>query len=172
VSGDEEEPTSDFRDALKDVKPLDRGRLRPEPKPSLRPRAAGPGAAAREVVFEIERAGEQVAGLARGDDRKRLAKLRRGEPAPERTIDLHGMDAAAARAALRRGLARALADGLRCVLVIHGRGLHSEAGPVLKPELSGWLAEPPHGPRVVAFATARPPDGGPGASYVLLRRRR
>jgi DNA-nicking Smr family endonuclease len=159
-----------FRDALgDDVRPIERGRLRPEPAPRLRrPRADDPG---EPVRFEIvERDGGQVDGLAPGTDRKRLAKLRRGEPAPERRLDLHGMDAAAAERALGRALEQAWDAGERCLLVVHGRGLRSEDGPVLKTRLREWLAAPPHGPRVLAFAGAARADGGPGASYVLLRR--
>ena len=63
-------------------------------------------------------------------------------------------------------------EGGRCVLVIHGRGRHSEAAPVLKEALLGWLAEPPVGSLVLAFSSARGGDGGVGATYVLLRRDR
>jgi DNA-nicking Smr family endonuclease len=56
------------------------------------------------------------------------------------------------------------------VLVVHGRGLHSPGAPVLKHALPGWLAEPPLGQRVLAFASATPPHGGTGATFVLLRR--
>ena len=55
------------------------------------------------------------------------------------------------------------------MLVIHGRGLHSDAGPTLKAALPGWLAEPPHGASVLAFESAGPGRGGTGATYVLLR---
>ncbi|HZY03963.1 MAG TPA: Smr/MutS family protein, partial [Anaeromyxobacteraceae bacterium] len=59
----------------------------------------------------------------------------------------------------------------RCVLLVHGRGLHSEKQvPVLKEALRGWLATARFGRHVLAFATARPQDGGAGAVYVLLRR--
>ena len=56
--------------------------------------------------------------------------------------------------------------------MVHGRGLHSPEGPVLKEALPGWLAAAPIGARVLAFATAGPEAGGAGASYVLLRRSR
>ena len=61
----------------------------------------------------------------------------------------------------------ALAQQLRCVRVIHGKGLRSgPAGPVLKHAVSDWLARIDS---VAAFATARPEDGGTGALYVLLK---
>jgi DNA-nicking Smr family endonuclease len=55
--------------------------------------------------------------------------------------------------------------------VVHGRGLHSKDQlPVLKDALRTWLATARFGRHVLAFATARPVDGGGGAIYVLLRR--
>jgi DNA-nicking Smr family endonuclease len=61
--------------------------------------------------------------------------------------------------------------GKRCVLVVHGRGLHSKDQlPVLKDALRTWLATARFARHVLAFATARPVDGGGGAIYVLLRR--
>jgi DNA-nicking Smr family endonuclease len=56
------------------------------------------------------------------------------------------------------------------VLVVHGRGMRSEAGAVLRDALPAWLAAEPHGPSVLAFAAGEPQRGG--ATYVLLRRRR
>jgi DNA-nicking Smr family endonuclease len=122
--------------------------------------------------FEVERSGERCEGLARGIDRAHLARLRRGEQRVERRVDLHGLTAAEARRALAAALRAAFAEGLRCVLVVHGRGLRSEAGPVLRDGLAEWLTAPPLASLVMAFASAQPRDGGPGASYVLLRRAR
>ncbi len=135
-------------------------------------RRASAKPAVAPAPFSVQREGERLAGLASGVDRSQLRRLRRGEHPPEQRIDLHGLAAAPARRALRTALARALADGLRCLLVIHGRGLHSEGAPLLREALPEWLAEPPHGASVLAFSSARPEHGGGGACYVLLRRRR
>ncbi len=124
------------------------------------------------VRFDVRRSGERITGAAPGFDAKRLRRLRRGEFPVDSTVDLHGLDRAGARAALREAFAEALAEGDRCVLVVHGRGLHSEGGAVLRDAFVAWLAEPPVGPRVLAFTSALPRDGGPGATYVLLRRSR
>ena len=56
--------------------------------------------------------------------------------------------------------------------MVHGRGRHSDAEPVLKEALLDWLAEPPLHQMVMAFASAAGGDGGVGATYVLLRRER
>ena len=122
--------------------------------------------------FEVTRSGERSEGLAAGIDRAHLARLRRGEQRVERRIDLHGMTAAEARRELTAELRAAFADGVRCVLVVHGRGLHSEGGAVLKGGVVDWLIAAPLASFVLAFASAQPRDGGPGASYVLLRRAR
>ena len=117
-----------------------------------------------------ERAGGAVDGWASGFDRRRLRELRRGEIEPDGEVDLHGLTSADARRALRAALSDAIAAGARCVLVVHGRGSRSEAGPVLRDALPGWLAEAPHGAHVLAFAAADDRRGG--ATYVLLRRDR
>ena len=68
-------------------------------------------------------------------------------------------------------LRRSRQGGKRCVLLVHGRGTHSKDQlPVLKEALRGWLPSHRLGRQVLAFATARPADGGAGALYVLLRR--
>jgi len=168
--GDDDDP-GDFRSAMKGVKPIDRDRLRPEPPPRVRRRPAGAADPGEPVVFEIERIDERVEGLAPGADRRTLARLASGDPEPEADIDLHGLDATGAERELRRALLRAHDEGMRCVLVIHGRGRHSDGPPVLREAFSDWLAAPPLGPRVLAFASAAPRHGGVGASYVLLRSR-
>src|SRR2546429_5977710 len=81
------------------------------------------------------------------------------------------MTAEAARAAVDRFLPDAVRAGLRCVLIVHGRGLNSkDQTPVLKERLKSWLARGRPARVVLAFTTARPCDGGAGALYVLLPR--
>jgi DNA-nicking Smr family endonuclease len=65
-------------------------------------------------------------------------------------------------------LRNALKTSRRCVKIIHGRGLRSPKGPVLKEALIKWLSLR-HRKNVIAFVTARQCDGGLGALYVLLR---
>ena len=159
-----------FADLVPGVKPLSpskrAGPARPTRTAPHRP------AAAPEVRFVVERSGERVTGIAQGVDRRHLVRLRRGEVAVERRLDLHGQRRAAAGNTVRRALLASHAEGERCILVVHGRGHGSETGPVLQPSLVEWLCAPPLSPLVLAFASALPRDGGPGATYVLLRRRR
>jgi DNA-nicking Smr family endonuclease len=120
--------------------------------------------------FSVERLGERSEGLAAGIDRKHLLRLRRGEVPVDLRVDLHGLVAKEARRRLAAEVERAQAAGLRCVLVVHGRGLHSEGPAVLREGVAEWLSAAPLAGRVMAFASARPEDGGSGATYVLLRR--
>lgn len=114
---------------------------------------------------------ERLEGVAPGIDRAHLRRLRRGEVPVDEEVDLHGLDRARARRAVREALKHAIDAGGRCVRIVHGRGTHSaEAGPVLRSELASWLSEPPHAARVMAFASGLRERGG--ATYVLLRRSR
>jgi DNA-nicking Smr family endonuclease len=99
-------------------------------------------------------------------------RLKRGQIRPDRSIDLHGLRAEEARRTCLAEIAEAERAGERCVLVVHGRGRSSPNGPVLREALPGWLDDPRLAGCVLAFARAQPDDGGAGASYVLLRRRR
>jgi hypothetical protein len=57
--------------------------------------------------------------------------------------------------------------GLRCLRVIHGKGLGSIGRePVLKGKVRAWLVQKEE---VIAFCQARPHDGGEGAVLVLLQ---
>jgi DNA-nicking Smr family endonuclease len=122
--------------------------------------------------FVIRGSGESMAGLAPGIASRELRRLRRGDYAVELEVDLHGMTKPEGRRSVQRTLGRAIAAGNRCVAVIHGRGSRSAGRAVLKEELPAWLAEPPHGSRILAFTTANPERGGAGVTLVLLRRKR
>jgi DNA-nicking Smr family endonuclease len=77
------------------------------------------------------------------------------------------MSAISAADAIRGFLARQL--GGQCVLLIHGKGLHSGGISVLREATVAELMGPSSG-MVHAFATAVPRDGGEGATYVLVKR--
>jgi len=157
-----------FSRAMKGVKPLAE---RDKRQPPARTPSARPDAPPEEPIqFEVARVGERLEGRAPGIDRKHLRRLRSGDIRVDVRVDLHGLHGPEAREAVREALIGAAEAGQRCALVIHGRGHRSESGPVLKQGLLRWLAEPPLGARVMAFASATPADGGTGASYVLLRR--
>ena len=95
-------------------------------------------------------------------------RLRRGGSVQQAVLDLHGLNRDGAKRAIVEFLATCAARDHRCVRIIHGKGNGSpNSGPVLKRLLDGWLRKRRD---VLAFASARPEDGGTGAVYVLLRR--
>ncbi len=85
------------------------------------------------------------------------------------SLDMHGLTLDEARPALEEFIRQARNRGLRCVNIIHGRGLRSPAGPVLKEAVRSWMDSGPLRKLVMAYATAPPSDGGPGATYLLIR---
>jgi DNA-nicking Smr family endonuclease len=93
-------------------------------------------------------------------------KLRRGHWAVQRQIDLHGLRREQAREALSAFLRDATRAGIRCVRVVHGKGLGSPGRtPVLKALVQRWLSQKRE---VLAFVQAKPLEGGAGALVVLL----
>ncbi len=93
-------------------------------------------------------------------------KLRRGDWAIQRQIDLHGLRRDEAREHLSFFIREAHKQGIRCVRVVHGKGLGSPGkAPVLKSRVHGWLVQKNE---VLAFVQAKPADGGAGALVVLL----
>ena len=95
-----------------------------------------------------------------------VRKLRRGNWSIQRQLDLHGFRREDAREALAAFIREANKAGLRCVRVVHGKGLGSPGKtPVLKGRVQSWLIQKQE---VLAFVQARPAEGGAGALVVLL----
>lgn len=173
-----------FLESVGDVVPLRSGPERvPPPRPNHAPSTreddeAEVFAELCELVdgtapFDLADSDEFIEGSIPSLDKRILRKLRKGEYAIEGHIDLHGLLREEAKAALTDFLESSRRAGKRCVLVVHGRGLHSKDRiPVLKEGVQVWLTRGRLARQVLAFATARPHDGGAGAVYVLLRRDR
>ena len=99
-----------------------------------------------------------------------LRKLRRGDWVIQSQLDLHGLRTDQARSALAEFLRGADRRGIRCVRIIHGKGLGSvNKEPVLKNKVRNWLVQKEE---VIAFCQAKAADGGSGALVVLLRAKR
>ncbi len=93
-------------------------------------------------------------------------KLRKGEWSIQRQLDLHGLRSDDAREALGAFIREAHKQGIRCLRVVHGKGLGSPGkAPVLKNKVHSWLVQKNE---VLAFVQAKPADGGAGALVVLL----
>ena len=96
-----------------------------------------------------------------------LRKLRRGEWSIQAALDLHGHRVDEAREETAQFLRDAVKRGLRCVRIVHGKGLGSkDRVPVLRDKVRRWLVQRDE---VIAFCQARPAEGGAGALVVLLR---
>jgi len=182
-----------WRHVTRDAKPLKKRepapRAAPEPKATApepkatapEPEAPAPEAKAKTAKpARLERAAPRPAppapalrhGRAAGVDRRSAQRLTRGQLPVEAALDLHGHTQDQAHAALERFLSEVQARGLRCVLVITGKGTTKEAGGVLRNQVPRWLNEPVNRARILAFDYAQPKDGGLGALYVLIRRKR
>ncbi|MGD8783723.1 MAG: Smr/MutS family protein [Thioalkalispiraceae bacterium] len=97
-----------------------------------------------------------------------MKKLRRGQYRIEAELDLHRMTSEQALNALRDFISQCQRQHIRCVRIIHGKGLGSENKlPVLKARVNSWLRQ---WNAILAFCSARPCDGGNGAIYALLKR--
>lgn len=174
----DEDEAALFRAAVRDAQPLACPRayltkLQPAPKANF----------SRAEVQEVLREslsdthvweqdlemGDELSHAQDGIQHSVLRRLRRGHYAVQAELDLHGLTVEAARLEVGIFLQYCRDRQLRCVRIIHGKGLRSPGGlPVIKIKLAAWLRRCQS---VLAFCSARPVDGGTGAIYVLLRTR-
>ncbi len=126
-----------------------------------------------KVEFSLSGTEEFMEGHVVGLDLLTVGKLQARQYSPEAHIDLHGLNAEQAYSTLVGFFKGSYHKGLRTVLVVTGRGLNSPNNtPVLRNKLAEWLTKEPFKRVILAFCTAAPEDGGPGAIYVLLRKYR
>lgn len=165
-----------FRDAIGPMQQLPAIEPRPRPAPP-RPRAhmfeRDEAMVGDELLADFDPAvmetGAELAWLRDGHSPLLLKKLRRGRYSIADELDLHHMNAKAAREAIHTFLDESLDRGLGCVRIIHGKGHRSgPGGPVLKGLTDHILRRRR---QVVAFASAPPTEGGTGAVLVLLKNR-
>jgi DNA-nicking Smr family endonuclease len=129
--------------------------------------AQTPAAEAKKRLHQLSHG--QTAGI----DRRTATRFTRGRMGVDGRIDLHGMTQETAHRALCGFLARAYDRGSRCVIVVTGKGTRGgEGGGVLRRMVPLWLNEPGLRSRILSFSHAQPRDGGEGALYVLLKRKR
>ncbi|MCG5516132.1 MULTISPECIES: Smr/MutS family protein [unclassified Ectothiorhodospira] len=164
-----------FRAAVGQVRPVrsDRQPLQRRPPPP-RPRQAE--ADRRRVIEALGedpfdgtdvQPGDELIYMAEGLQRQVFRKLRRAQYRIADELDLHGLFTREAHQALALFLAEARERRLRCVRIIHGKGLRSSnRGPVLKSRVAQWLRQRSE---VLAYCSAPPSLGGTGAVLVLLR---
>jgi len=168
-----------FAAEVADVAPME-----PVPLPPAHPRSPRPFSTEDDEVlaeldalvsgerpFEFSDSDEYIEGWVHALDPRVVRKLRKGDFTIEANLDLHGRTKEEAKPLTREFVREARRQGLRCVRIVHGRGLHSkDRSPILKEALKAWLSCGWIGSQVLAFSSAPPADGGAGAVYVLLRK--
>jgi DNA-nicking Smr family endonuclease len=167
----------EFRRAIVGVEPIAQPRRQPSSRRPPTPIAKQTLQDERAALVESVRgpvstddaidSGEELVFLREGLARQTLRKLRRGHWIVQDSLDLHGMNRFEAAESIATFLRRCVLRGLRCVRIVHGKGLGSRnREPVLKGKLRAWLA-----PRdeVLGFCQAPNHDGGSGAVLVLLK---
>ena len=168
-----------FLSSIGDVTPLDASdRIEPvfqAPRPIPVQRIADEKLALRESLsdeFSVEsllETDEALSYTKEGIGPDVVRKLRRGHWVIQDQIDLHGLRRDEAREMIVEFLRQAALRGIRCVRIVHGKGLGSVNNePVLKKLVHKWLVQRSD---VIAFCQARPADGGSGAVVVLLKGR-
>jgi DNA-nicking Smr family endonuclease len=178
-----EERDKEFREAVRDVSPISppnriqHDRAKPAPIPTKhhederavlaelarltfdRDREASAGS----EEFEIE---DDASFLRPGLPRDILRKLRRTHWVVQDHLDLHGLTGDEAALETATFIADCRYRGLRCVRIVHGKGLRSPGRePVLKRRIRKLLARRDD---VIAFVEPRSAQGGGGAVVVLL----
>ena len=171
-----EEERGLFHEAVKGAQPLRAKRRvqhQPEPPPplplqTLRDEQAALAESLSDWENPVE-TGDETSFLRAGLSRQILKKLRRGQWVIQGQLDLHGQNREEARLSLVAFLNTSIKHGLRCVRIIHGKGLGSKNRvPVLKHKVREWLTKREE---ILAFCEAPPVDGGSGVLIVLLRSR-
>jgi DNA-nicking Smr family endonuclease len=174
-----------FQRAMESVVPLkgNRNKILRSPVSKEKPRdeLSDQSAKAREYLshlvkepaaWDISFSDEYMEGAVSGVGPKIVKRLRRGEFSIQDHVDLHGLTKKEAESAVNSFIIKSYQKDLRCVLIVHGRGLGSaDHQPAIKTELPVWFRRGALKRIVLAFVTAQPYDGGAGAVYVLLRKR-
>ncbi len=164
-----------FHEAMRDVSPLpaaDRIVVR-DTKVSAVPRQQNQfevevtqDTLSDHVAVDLE-VGDSWNFMRSGISQQTLKRLRRGHWRIQDELDLHGLTRDEARQALIVFLDRCSQLGMRCVRIIHGKGLSSRnREPVLKTRIGNWLMQRAD---VLAFCQAKPEHGGGGALLILLK---
>jgi DNA-nicking Smr family endonuclease len=171
-----EEDSALFRAAVGNIKPLQQDSIViNKPKPSVPPARHEKDERPQMQALIDSEYDENL--LERGDEllfsrpdvqKATFRKLRRGQFTIEDELDLHGLTVEMARTVLSDFLVDCHMQSLRCVQIIHGKGIGSEQKqPIIKNKVNNWLRQRDD---VMAFCSAQQRDGGTGAIYLLLKR--
>lgn len=166
-----------FLKAVSDVERLDSSNkvdLRPTPVAAkLRPNHEDETAPAGDMLSdsgEMEKVmAETVLSFCRTGIQNRLFKrLRQGKLLIIEEVDLHGLSLKQAKQVLLDFIQLAYPMEGCCVCIVHGKNNRSQGqAPIMKQFVNYWLQQHP---RVLAFHSAQPRDGGTGSVYTILKR--
>ncbi len=165
-----------FREAVKDIKPLAHDKVIHPVKKIVVPKKQQHTLEQLSIVDTLSDQAEvesinpldKLSYCPAGIQKSVFKKLRRGQYIIIDELDLHGLNVRQAKKLLLHFLEIALQVEGSCVIIIHGKGHRSaNRDAVIKRQTNHWLKQHP---RVLAFHSAQPKDGGTGAVYVLLRR--
>ena len=131
-----------------------------------------------QLVYSGNRLNPLQIGETTDIDKNTAKRFRHGELKIERRLDLHGYTEDEAWNAVENFVKNAYIDNLRCILIITGKGLphpeddiYAKHG-IIKEKVPQWLNTPQLRPLILSISYAQIKDGGNGALYVLLRRKR
>jgi len=171
-----QDDTQLFRDAVLGTRPLKNNKIKPYrnrikaiPKQRLKDEKHVLEETLEPIPFdESLEQGDELSYSRPGVQGNVMRKLKRGQFSIEAELDLHRLTSEQAHEALMDFIVRCQRQHIRCVRVVHGKGLRSKNQiPVLKLKVNKWLR---HWDNVLAFCSARRFDGGHGAIYILLKR--
>jgi len=136
-------------------------RMPKAPPPSAQPRPRPPRLSADRATL----------------DGKWDRELKTGRVSPDRIVDLHECTLAQAHDRALAGLAAALSQDERLVVLVTGKApsagssrLDNPLRGIIRASIKDWLHAAPFADRIAAIRPAHPRHGGAGALYVVLRR--
>lgn len=144
----------------------DRSRVEPAKRA---PKARAATTSTTTTPWTVEMQGNRITARAHGVNRKTVDALAGGSREPRATLDLHRLDVDSAEHTLARFLTDNRDVDQQCVLVVSGRGKHSDGDGVLRRAVVHWITGP-MSRHALALSSAAPKHGGAGAFYVLLRK--
>jgi len=148
-----------------------------EPLPKAAPGTPRLRVANRPAALPVAPVKPRQANVANTLDGGWDKRIARGGVIPDMTLDLHGHTLASAHAMLDDGIARALRQGARVILLVTGRPPRPEserphARGAIRAAIGDWLGASRHADAIAAVRGAHPRHGGLGALYIVLRRPR
>ena len=167
-----------FRALMKEVKPLKKSKKQtlPTPKPLIKVRppileekVSAPSPYLSDTLQDTVLSEEILSYCQSGLNRQRFKELKQGRIPWVSRLDLHGLNSDTAKERLIHFIHEQYEQHHRCLLLIHGKGGHQGAPPLIKNLVNRWLTQ---FEEVLAFHSALPKDGGSGALYVLLKRQK